>query len=171
MDIVGLYLNPPDKALLLCIDEKSQIQALDRRPPGLPMKKGRAGTVAHDYKRNGTTTLFAALDVATGKVIGECLHQQRHWSSCAFCVRLTPKPRNPLICMPWADNKAIHKHPKVKAWLKRHPRFHRHFTPTWASWVNLVERFFGRMSGDAIRRGVSHSVADLEAAIKAYLEH
>jgi transposase len=170
-DIVGLYLDPPDKALVLCVDEKSQIQALDRTQPGLPLKKGRAGTMTHDYKRNGTTTLFAALDVATGKVIGRCLKRHRHQEFLKFLRdidRATPKPRDLHLIV---DNYATHKHPKVKAWLAKHPRFHLHFTPTSASWLNLVERFFGLVTEDAIRRGVFRSVADLEAAIEAYLEH
>jgi hypothetical protein len=170
-DIVGLYLNPPDKALVLCVDEKSQIQALDRTQPGLPIKKGRAGTMTHDYKRHGTTTLFAALDVATGKVIGECLQRHRHQEFLRFLHtidRHTPKDLDLHLII---DNYATHKHANVKAWLKRHPRFHPHFTPTSASWLNLVERFFGLITEDAIRRGVFRSVADLEAAIEAYLEH
>ena len=170
-DIVGLYLDPPDKALVLCVDEKSQIQALDRTQPGLPLKKGRAGTMTHDYKRHGTTTLFAALDVATGEVIGRCLKRHRHQEFLKFLRdidRATPKrPDLHLV----VDNYATHKHPKVKAWLAKHPRFHLHFTPTSASWINLVERFFGLITEDAIRRGVFRSVADLEAAIEAYLEH
>src|SRR5215204_5368137 len=170
-DIVGLYLAPPDKALVLAVDEKSQIQALDRTQPGLPLKKGRAGTLTHDYKRNGTTTLFAALDVATGKVIGECMPRHRHQEFLRFLRaidRNTPKPLHLHLVV---DNYATHKHPKVKAWLARHRRFHLHFTPTSASWLNLVERFFGLITEDAIRRGVFKSVADLEAAIEAYLEH
>jgi len=170
-DIVGLYLDPPDKALVLCVDEKSQIQALDRTQPGLPMKKGRAGTMTHDYKRHGTTTLFAALDVATGKVIGECLPRHRHQEFLRFLralERATPKKLDLHLVI---DNYATHKHAKVKAWLKRHPRCHLHFTPTSASWLNLVERFFGLITADAIRRGVFRSVADLEATIQAYLEH
>ncbi|MGH3594095.1 MAG: IS630 family transposase [Pseudonocardiaceae bacterium] len=170
-DIAGLYLDPPDKALVLCIDEKSQIQALDRTQPGLPMKKGRAGTMTHDYKRHGTTTLFAALDVATGKVIGECMHRHRHQEFLRFLRTIDDQTPKFLDLHAVVDNYATHKHPKVKAWLKRHPRFHLHFTPTSASWINLVERFFGLITEDAIRRGVFHSVADLEAAIKDYLEH
>ena len=142
-DIVGLYLDPPDKALVLSVDEKSQIQALDRTQPGLPLKKGRAGTMTHDYKRHGTTTLFAALDVATGKVIGECMPRHRHQEFLRFLRtidRNTPKWLDLHLIV---DNYATHKHAKVKAWLKRHPRFHLHFTPTSASWINLVERFFG----------------------------
>jgi transposase len=170
-DIVGLYVDPPDKALVLCIDEKSQIQALDRTQPGLPMKKGRAGTMTHDYKRHGTTTLFAALDVATGKVIGECMHRHRHQEFLRFLRSIDAQTPQSLDLHAVVDNYATHKHPKVKAWLKRHPRFHLHFTPTSASWINLVERFFGLITEDAIRRGIFHSVADLEAAIKNYLEH
>ena len=170
-DIVGLYLNPPDKALVLCVDEKSQIQALDRTQPGLPIKKGRAGTMTHDYKRNGTTTLFAALNVATGKVIGECMARHRHQEFLRFLRRIdrnTPKALDLHLVI---DNYATHKHAKVKAWLKRHPRFHLHFTPTSASWINQVERFFGLITEDAIRRGVFHSVADLKATIERYLEN
>ena len=170
-DIVGLYLDPPDKALVLCVDEKSQIQALDRTQPGLPMKKGRAGTMTHDYKRNGTTTLFAALDAATGKVIGQCLQRHRHQEFLRFLRtidRQTPKRLDLHLIV---DNYATHKHPKVKAWLSKHPRFHLHFTPTSASWLNLVERFFGLITEDAIRRGIFRSVADLQAVIERYLEH
>ena len=169
-DIVGLYLDPPDKALVLSVDEKSQIQALDRTQPGLPLKKGRAGTMTHDYKRHGTTTLFAALDVATGKVIGECMPRHRHQEFLRFLRTIdrdTPKWLDLHLIV---DNYATHKHAKVKAWLKRHPRFHLHFTPTSASWINLVERFFGLITEDAIRRGVFHSVAELETAIEAYLD-
>jgi transposase len=170
-DIVGLYLDPPDKALVLCIDEKSQIQALDRTQPGLPMKRGRAGTMTHDYKRHGTTTLFAALNVATGKVIGQCMHRHRHQEFLRFLRTIDAQTPKSLDLHVVVDNYATHKHAKVKTWLKRHPRFHFHFTPTSASWINLVERFFGLITEDAIRRGVFHSVADLEAAIKDYLEH
>jgi transposase len=169
-DIVGLYLDPPDKALVLCVDEKSQIQALDRTQPGLPLKKGRAGTMTHDYKRNGTTTLFAALDVATGKVIGSCLKRHRHQEFLRFLReidRATPKRLDLHLVI---DNYATHKHAKVKAWLAKHPRFRLHFTPTSASWLNQVERFFGLITEDALRRGVFRSVADLETAIQAYLE-
>jgi transposase len=169
-DIVGLYLDPPDKALVLCVDEKSQIQALDRTQPGLPMKKGRAGTMTHDYKRNGTTTLFAALDVATGKIIGQCMPRHRHREFLRFLRlinRSTPKSLDLHLVV---DNYATHKHANVKAWLKRHPRFHLHFTPTSASWINQVERFFGLITEDAIRCGVFHSVADLIVTIERYLE-
>jgi len=167
-DIVGLYLDPPDKALVLCIDEKSQIQALDRTQPGLPMKRGRAGTMTHDYKRHGTTTLFAALDVATGKIIGQCMHRHRHQEFLRFLRTIEAQTPKSLDLHVVVDNYATHK---VKTWLKRHPRFHFHFTPTSASWINLVERFFGLITEDAIRRGVFHSVADLEAAITDYLAH
>ena len=169
-DIVGLYLDPPDKALVLSVDEKSQIQALDRTQPGLPLKKGRAGTMTHDYKRHGTTTLFAALDVATGRVIGQCMPRHRHQEFLRFLRAIDRDAPKDLDLHLIIDNYATHKHVKVKAWLKRHPRFHLHFTPTSASWINLVERFFGLITDDAIRRGVFHSVADLELAIQAYLD-
>jgi transposase len=169
-DIVGLYLDPPDKALVLSVDEKSQIQALDRTQPGLPLKKGRAGTMTHDYKRHGTTTLFAALDVATGKVIGECMSRHRHQEFLRFLRTIDRNAPKQFDLHLIVDNYATHKHAKVKAWLKRHPRFHLHFTPTSASWINLVERFFGLITGDAIRRGVFRSVAELKTAIEAYLE-
>jgi transposase len=155
---------------VLSVDEKSQIQALDRTQPGLPLKKGRAGTMTHDYKRHGTTTLFAALDVATGKVIGECMPRHRHQEFLRFLRtidRNTPKWLDLDLIV---DNYATHKHPKVRAWLKRHPRFRLHFTPTSASWINLVERFFALITDDAIRRGVFRSVSELKTAIEAYLE-
>jgi transposase len=170
-DVVGLYLDPPDRALVLSLDEKSQIQALDRTQPGLPMKKGRAGTWTHDYKRHGVTTLFAALDVATGKVIGQCMPRHRHqeWLKFLRTVnRSTPKALDLHLI---ADNYATHKHPAVKAWLAEHPRFHMHFTPTSASWLNQVERFFGLITEKRIRRGVFRSVGDLETAIQDYLDH
>jgi transposase len=169
-DVVGLYLDPPERALVLSVDEKSQIQALDRTQPGLPMKKGRAGTWTHDYKRHGVTTLFAALDVATGKVIGQCMKQHRHqeWLKFLRAIdRATPKALDLHLI---ADNYATHKHPVVKAWLARHPRFHMHFTPTSASWLNQVERFFGLITDQRIRRGVFKSVDELEAAIRDYLD-
>jgi transposase len=171
VDVVGLYLAPPDKALVLSLDEKSQIQALDRTQPGLPMKKGRAGTMTHDYKRHGTTTLFAALDVATGQVIGQCMKRHRHqeWLKFLRTVdRGTPKALDLHLI---ADNYATHKHPAVKAWLVKHPRFHMHFTPTSASWLNQVERFFGLITEKRIRRGAFKSVSELETAIHDYLEH
>jgi transposase len=170
-DIVGLYLDPPDKALVLAVDEKSQIQALDRTQPGLPIKKGRAGTMTHDYKRHGTTTLFAALEVVTGKVIGQCMKRHRHQEWLRFLRQIDRVTPRALELHLIADNYATHKHPKVKAWLAKHPRFHMHFTPTSASWLNQVERFFGLITQRRIRRGVFHSVAELEAAIDDYLEH
>jgi len=170
-DIVGLYLNPPDKALVFSVDEKSQIQALDRTQPGLPLKKGRCGTMTHDYQRHGTTTLFAALDVATGQVIGQCMPRHRHQEWLKFLRRIDAETPKHLDVHLIADNYATHKHAKVQAWLKRHKRFHMHFTPTSASWINQVERFFGLITEDRIRRGVFKSVADLVAAIQQYLEH
>jgi transposase len=171
VDVVGLYLAPPDKALVLSVDEKSQIQALDRTQPGLPMKKGRAGTMTHDYKRHGTTTLFAAIDVATGRVIGQCMKRHRHQEWLKFLRAIdhgTPKAFDLHLI---ADNYATHKHPAVKAWLAKHPRFHMHFTPTSASWLNQVERFFGLITEKRIRRGVFKSVGELETAIQDYLDH
>jgi transposase len=170
-DVVGLYLNPPEKAVVFSVDEKSQIQALDRTQPGLPMKKGQAGTMTHDYKRHGTTTLFAALNVASGQVIGQCMQQHRHQEWLKFLRlidRNTPKALSVHVI---ADNYATHKHANVKLWLERHPRFHMHFTPTSGSWLNQVERFFGRITEDRIRRGVFRSVAELKAAIHEYLDH
>jgi transposase len=169
-DIVGLYLDPPDKALVFSVDEKSQIQALDRTQPGLPIKKGRCGTMTHDYKRHGTTTLFAALDVATGRVIGQCMQRHRHQEWLSFLRRIDAETPKHLDVHLIADNYATHKHAKVRAWLKRHPRFHMHFTPTSASWLNQVERFFGLITEDRIRCGVFKSVAELQAAIQEYLE-
>ncbi len=171
VDVVGLYLTPPDKALVLSVDEKSQIQALDRTQPGLPMKKGRAGTMTHDYKRHGTTTLFAALDVATGQVIGRCMKRHRHQEWRRFLRTIDRSTPKALALHLIADNYATHKHPAVKAWLAKHPRFHMHFTPTSASWLNQVERFFALITEDRIRRGVFKSVGELEAAIQDYLEH
>ena len=168
-DVVGLYFDPPDKALVFSVDEKSQIQALDRTQPGLPMKKGRAGTMTHDYKRHGTTTLFAALDVATGQVIGQCMKRHRHQEWLRFLRAIDRSTQKILDLHLIADNYATHKHPAVKAWLKRHPRFHMHFTPTSASWLNQVERFFGLITEDRIRRGVFKSVTELETAIMEYL--
>ncbi len=169
-DIIGLYLDPPDKALVFSVDEKSQIQALDRTQPGLPLKKGRCGTMTHDYKRHGTTTLFAALDVATGKVIGQCMPRHRHQEWLKFLRRIDAETPKHLDIHLIADNYATHKHAKVTAWLARHKRFHMHFTPTSASWINLVERFFGLITEDRIRRGVFTSVDELVAAIEQYLE-
>ncbi len=169
VDVVGLYLNPPEKAIVLCMDEKSQIQALDRTQASLPMKKGRAGTMTHDYKRNGTTTLFAALDVLTGAVIGQCLPRHRHIEFLKFLRIIDREVPKGLQIHLILDNYATHKHENVKKWLAKHPRFHLHFTPTSSSWANMVERFFGELTDKAIRRGVFHSVPDLIVAIDAYL--
>jgi transposase len=169
VDVVGLYLNPPENAIVLCMDEKSQIQALDRTQPSLPMKPGRAGTMTHDYKRNGTTTLFAALDVLTGSVIGQCLPRHRHIEFLRFLRTIDREVPNGLQIHLILDNYATHKHPNVQAWLAKHPRFHLHFTPTSSSWLNLVEIFFGKLTAKAIRRGVFKSVPDLIEAIDAYL--
>ena len=156
---------------MLSIDEKSQIQALDRTQPGLPMKKGRAGTMTHDYKRHGTTTLFAALDVLDGRVIGQCMQKHRHQEFIRFLNSINRAVAPNLDVHLIADNYATHKHPKVKAWLARHRRFQMHFTPTSASWLNLVERFFAEITRKRIRRGVFRSVVELQAAIKDYLDH
>lgn len=169
-DVVGLYMNPPDRALVLCVDEKSQIQALDRTQPGLPLKKGRAATMTHDYKRHGTTTLFAALDVKTGKVIGECLRRHRAAEFIRFLKRIDRVVKKHLDVHLILDNYGTHKTAEVKAWLATHPRFHLHFTPTSASWLNLVERFFAEITTKRIRRGAFTSVSDLEEAIYDYLE-
>jgi transposase len=169
VDIVGLYLDPPDKAVVLCVDEKSQIQALDRTQPGLPMKKGRAETMTHDYKRNGTTTLFAALDVKTGEVIGECLPRHRAKEFLRFLKKIDRIVAKHLDVHAICDNYSTHKAPTVKAWLAKHPRFKLHFTPTSSSWINLVERLFAEITRQRIRRGVFRSVADLEAAIQAWI--
>jgi transposase len=169
IDVVGLYLNPPDNAIVLCLDEKSSVQALDRTQPSLPMTKGRAATMTHDYKRNGTTTLFAALDVLTGKVIGECLPRHRHEEFLKFLRTIDREVSTGLQVHLICDNYATHKHPDVQAWLTKHPRFHLHFTPTSSSWLNLVERWFRELTDKALRRGVFHSVPDLIAKIEAYL--
>ena len=169
-DVVGLYLNPPEHALVLCVDEKSQIQALDRTQPGLPLKKGRCGTMTHDYKRNGTTTLFAALNVAEGKLIGTCMPRHRHQEWIKFLMQIDEQTPAELDLHLIADNYATHKHPKVKSWLKRHPRFHMHFIPTSSSWLNLVERWFREITDKRIRRGVFHSVQQLVDAITDYIQ-
>jgi transposase len=168
-DVVGLYMNPPDKALVLCVDEKSQIQALDRTQPGLPMKKGRAATMTHDYKRHGTTTLFAALDVKTGQVIGECLPRHRAREFIKFLRKIDRLVAKHLALHLIVDNYSTHKTKEVRAWLAKHPRFKLHFIPTSSSWLNLVERFFAEITGKRIRRGVFKSVADLITAIEDYL--
>ena len=168
-DIVGLYLNPPEHALVLSVDEKSQVQALDRTQPGLPLKKGRAGTMTHDYKRNGTTTLFAALNTLDGKVIATCMPQHRHQEWLKF-LRLidksTPQRKQLHLII---DNYSPHKHPDVQAWLKKHQRFHIHFTPTSASWLNMVERFFRDLTQKQIRRGCFGNVAELIETIEHYI--
>lgn len=168
-DVVGLYLNPPQKAIVLCVDEKSQIQALDRTQPGLPLKKGRCGTMTHDYKRHGTTTLFAALSLLDGKVIGQCHGRHRHQEFLKFLRRLDREfPGNRQLHLV-LDNYGTHKTPEVRAWLKRHRRFVPHFIPTSSSWLNLVERWFGELTRKAVRRGVFFSVPDLVQAIEAFL--
>ena len=168
-DIVGLYLDPPEQALVLCCDEKTQIQTLDRTQPGLPLKRGRGTTMTHDYKRNGVTTLFAALNMLTGQVLSitDQLHRHQEWLRFLTMIdRKTPKKKDLHLIV---DNYATHKHPEVKAWLAEHPRFHMHFTPTSSSWLNMVERFFRDITDKRIRRGVFSNVADLEAAIKEYI--
>ncbi len=173
-DIVGLYLAPPEHALVLCCDEKSQVQALDRTQPGLPLKKGRAATMTHDYKRNGTTTLFAALnvlDVLDGQVIAQCQQRHRHTEWLTFLRKIdreTPKDKALHLI---ADNYATHKHPTVQKWLAKHPRFNMHFTPTSASWLNMVERFFRDITEKRLRRGVFTSVPELVTAIDEYIAH
>jgi len=169
-DVVGLYLNPPDKALVLCVDEKSQIQALDRTQPGLPMKKGRAATMTHDYKRHGTTTLFAALDTKTGEVIGQCLPRHRAEEFIRFLRTIDRNTAKHLDVHLIVDNYATHKTQTVKDWLAKHPRFKMHFIPTSSSWLNLVERFFAEITRKRIRRGIFTSVAELKAAIQDYLD-
>jgi len=170
-DVVGLYLNPPDKSLVFCVDEKSQIQALDRTQPGLPMKKGRCATVTHDYKRNGTTTLFAALSTLDGKVIGDCMPRHRHQEFIRFLKRIDRETPARLELHLIVDNYGTHKHPRVKSWLKRHPRFHLHFIPTSSSWLNLVERWLRELTVKRIRRGTFHNVATLVTAIRNYIHN
>jgi transposase len=170
-DVVGLYLNPPDRALVLCVDEKSQIQALDRTQPGLPMTPGRCGTFTHDYVRHGTTTLFAALSMLDGKVIGECMERHRHQEFIRFLKRIDAQtPAGPHLHL-IVDNYSTHKHPRVKSWLARHPRVHLHFIPTSSSWLNLVERWFRELTDKRIRRGSFTSVPQLIQAITDYLNN
>ena len=168
--IVGLYISPPENAIVFSCDEKSQIQALDRTQPGLPMKKGRAATMTHDYKPHGTTTLFAALNTLTEEVLGTCAERHRHQEWLAFLRQInksTPKDKEiHIIC----DNDATHKHPKVKSWLKYHKRFHVHFTPTRASWLNRVERFFRELSEKRLKRGVFSSVEELEESVMTFIK-
>jgi transposase len=168
-DIVGLYINPPDHAIVLSIDEKSQIQALDRTQPGLPMKKGRAGTMTHDYKRHGTTTLFAALDTVEGKVIGQCMKRHRHQEFIRFLNVIDAKTPAKLTVHVIIDNYATHKHAKVLEWLARHPRFVFHFTPTSASWLNAVEGVFALLTKRRLKRGVFRSVKELKDAIHDFI--
>jgi len=169
-DIVGLYLDPPDHALVLSCDEKSQIQALDRTQKSLPLKKGRCGTMTHDYKRNGTTTLFAALSTLDGKVISRCDARHRHQEWLKFLRQIDAETPPELDLHLIVDNYATHKHPRVRSWLKRHARFHMHFTPTSSSWLNLVERWFRDLTDKRIRRGTFTSVAKLNAAIESYIQ-
>jgi transposase len=169
LDVAGLYLNPPEHALVLSADEKSQIQALDRTQPGLPMKRGRCGTMTHDYKRNGTTTLFAALNMADGKVIASCEDRHRHQEWLRFLRRIHRETPPELDIHLIVDNYATHKHPKVRLWLDRHPRFHLHFIPTSSSWLNVIEGFFAQLTNRRLRRGVFRSVPDLVDAIESYV--
>lgn len=170
-DVVGLYLDPPDRAVVLSVDEKSQIQALDRTQPGLPMKKGRLGTCTHDYRRHGTTTLFAALSMLDGKVIGDCLPRHRHQEFIRFLKKIEQETPPGLDLHLIVDNYGTHKHPRVKSWLSRHPRFHLHFIPTSSSWLNLVERWFREITDKRIRRGSFQNVPALIAAIKDYIDN
>jgi len=169
-DIVGLYMNPPAHAVVLSVDEKSQIQALDRTQPGLPLKPGKCGTMTHDYKRNGITTLFAALDVLDGTVIGRCMHKHRHQEFIRFLNTIERRVPAGKVIHTILDNYGTHKHPKVIAWLHRHPRWIFHYTPTSASWLNAVEGFFSALTRKRLKRGVFRSVVDLQAAINRYIE-
>jgi len=168
-DIVGLYLNPPQHAVVFSADEKSQIQALERTQPSLPLKPGRSQSLTHDYKRHGTTTLFAALNILDGTVVSQCRSRHTHQDWLAFLRQIdqeTPQDKQVHVI---ADNYAAHKHPKVRRWLQRHPRFHLHYTPTSASWLNMVERLFRDLTQQRLRRGVFHSVAELIEAIEEYI--
>jgi transposase len=170
-DVVGVYLNPPDKAVVLCVDEKTQVQALDRTQPGLPMKKGRCGTMTHDYKRNGTTCLFAAMNVLEGKVLGSCYPRHRNIEFLKFLRTIDREVPRELDIHMILDNYGTHGHPNVKIWLEKHPRFKLHFTPTSSSWLNLIERWFGEITRKRIRRGVFRSVPELIAAIEEYIRY
>ena len=170
IDVVGLYVNPPDRALVLCVDEKSQIQALDRTQPSLPMFPGRGGTLTHDYKRNGTTTLFAALNMLDGSVIAECMPRHRHQEFLRFLRKLDRETDPDLDLHLIVDNYCTHKHEKVARWLKRHKRFHLHFIPTSSSWLNLVERWFREITDKRIRRGSFRSVPELVDAVMQFVE-
>jgi transposase len=168
-DIVGLYLNPPDRALVLCVDEKAQIQALDRTQPLLPMRPGQVERRTHDYERHGTTSLFAALDLASGRVVGECHRRHRGIEFRKFLDKLDEAVPAPLDLHLILDNYGTHKTPLIRRWLARHPRYHLHFTPTSASWLNLVERWFATLTERQLRRGVHRSTRELETALKHYL--
>jgi len=170
-DIVGLYVDPPDHAIVLSVDEKSQIQALDRTQPGLPMKKGRAGTMTHDCKRHGVTTLFAALDVLEGKVIGQCMKRHRHQEFIRFLNLIEARVSKKKTIHVIVDNYATHKHPEVMGWLEKHRRFVFHFTPTSASWLNAIEGFFAKLTKKRLKRGVFRSLPDLKDAIHRFLDH
>ena len=170
-DVVGLYLDPPERAIVLSVDEKTQVQALDRTQKGLPIHPGKCGTMTHDYKRNGTTTLFAALNVAEGIVIDKCMKRHRHQEWIKFLKEIDARTPPELDLHLIADNYATHKHPAVKRWLKRHPRFHMHFIPTSSSWLNLVERFFADLTTKRLRRGTFRNVPQLVKAIRGYVEH
>lgn len=169
-DVVALYLNPPERAVVFSVDAKTQIQALDRTQPGLPLKKGRAGTMTHDYKRHGTTTLFAALEVASGNIVAECTPRQRHQEFLRFIKKVVAgvEPELEVHCI--LDNSSVHKHPTVREWLEKNPRVHFHFTPTSSSWLNLIERFFGELTQRQIRRLAVTSVDELVRAITAYID-
>jgi transposase len=170
IDVVGLYLDPPAGALVLCVDEKTQIQALDRTQPSLPIKPGKAARMTHDYKRNGTTSLYAALEIATGEVTGACYPRHRHQEFLAFLNQLVRAyPRAPLHVV--LDNSSTHSTPEVERWLARHKRVHFHFTPSGASWMNMVEIFFSILTNQQVRRGVYHDVPELIAAIEYFIEH
>ncbi len=170
VDVVGLYLDPPEHALVLCADEKTQIQALDRTQKGLPIHKGRCDTMTHDYKRNGTTTLFAAIDMTEGRLIGTCMQKHRHQEWIKFLTLIDTETPPDLDLHLIVDNYATHKHPRVKSWLKRHPRFHVHFIPTSSSWLNLIERWFREITDKRIRRGTFRNVEQLITAIEAFIK-
>jgi transposase len=169
LDVVGLYLNPPERALVLCADEKSQIQALDRTQKSLPMYPGRCGTLTHDYKRNGTTSLFAAIDMIEGKIIGKCMERHRHQEWIKFLKLIDAQTPPELELHLIIDNYRTHKHEKVQRWLKKHKRFHMHFIPTSSSWLNLIERWFRELTQKQIRRGVFRTVDELNAVIESYI--
>jgi transposase len=168
-EVVGLYIDPPAHAVVLSIDEKSQIQALDRTQPGLPMKKGRCATMTHDYKRHGTTTLFAALDILEGKVIGRCMQRHRHQEFIRFLNAVEREVAADTAVHVVLDNYATHKHPRVKAWLRRHARFTFHFTPTSCSWANAVEGWFAKLTRQRLKRGVFTSIVELQTAINRFI--